>query len=136
MKKLPNYHFLGDMSLIQKTWIKLGICLVYFYLWFKIIDMENLSHEWLHDFMCIIYFLIYLLIGAHEVSNLSPPRFFMWVFFNHRIKYTRQKPSLIQVFSGHTDFFFTFWLTFIAPLKKKSVFLRPSECLDSLFIYL
>ena len=38
----------------EKTWIKLGICLVYFILWFQIIDMENLSHEWLHDFMCII----------------------------------------------------------------------------------
>ena len=33
---------------IQKTWIKLCIYLVYFILWFKIIDMENLCHEWLH----------------------------------------------------------------------------------------
>ena len=92
---------------VVKTWIKHGICLVYYILWFKIIDIQNLSHEWLHDFMCIIlnfyffnfnHFLISLLIGAHEVSNRSPLRFFMWIIFNHSIKYTRQMPSLIQVF--------------------------------------
>ena len=29
----------------QKSWIKLGICLVYFIFRFKIIDMENLSRD-------------------------------------------------------------------------------------------
>ena len=60
--------------------------------------MENLSHEWLQDFMCIIYFSIYILIAAHEVSNRSPLRLFMWIILNHRIKYTWQLLSLIQVF--------------------------------------
>ena len=41
-------------NLGEKTWIKLGISLVYFILGFKIIDMENFSHEWLKDFMYII----------------------------------------------------------------------------------
>ena len=83
---------------LKRPGSKLAFALVYLILWFKIIDMENLSHhEWLHDYMHM-QFLIYLLIGADEVRIHSLLRFFMWINMYHSIKYTRQMPSLIQVF--------------------------------------
>ena len=95
--------------------------------------MENLSSEWLHDFMCIILFLIYLLIGAHEVSNRSLLRFFMWIILIHRIKYTRQMPSLIQVFwYGIIIYFFVYQLN-PGTIQYHIILFDSSVILDSGF---
>ena len=59
-----------------RTWIKLGICLVYFILWYKIINMKTLSpevhmksvyHSLLRFFMCIILNFIINILGKCQV---------------------------------------------------------------------
>ena len=94
------FYWKGDRVLGRKDLDQIWHLPSIFHSWFKIIDMKNLSHEWLHDFVCIIWLLIYKLIGAHEVNNHLPLRFFIWIISNHGIKYTRQMPSLIRLFSA------------------------------------
>ena len=80
---------------IERTWIKIGICLVYFILQSKIINMKNLSHEWLHVHQLINKLKIKWSSRSHVTiqGNL--------IIFDHKIKYNRQMPRPDNSFFNH-----------------------------------